>query len=240
MREVTFALEFDVGIDPVMDAFIAHPELRSEAIGTCVRRDLAWQIERVLGPSDALDRIERHRFGDANQVEEVTLSTDDTPHHHERLERSASKLVVYSFLERLHTSDSGMATAARRLDLGHVLQIQRAENCQEWRILLRSGANIDAFYQDIEGKLVDGITLHLGRCGEVDQWQFDSLATVSLLETERYTLEAGIEYGYFETPREVTVSELADQLDLPQSTVSYRLRRAEAKLVKGYVRRSLE
>lgn len=55
---------------------------------------------------------------------------------------------------------------------------------------------------------------------------------------QRATLRAAIEHGYYETPREITISELAAVLDVPQSTVSYRLRQAEAQLAKGYLHRS--
>jgi predicted DNA binding protein len=48
-------------------------------------------------------------------------------------------------------------------------------------------------------------------------------------------LEAAVDRGYFETPREVTLDELAADLDLPGSTVSYRLRRATAELAKSFV-----
>jgi predicted DNA binding protein len=45
--------------------------------------------------------------------------------------------------------------------------------------------------------------------------------------------------GYYETPIETTLDAVADRLDLPRSTVSYRLRRAEAQLVESYLSESL-
>jgi predicted DNA binding protein len=48
-------------------------------------------------------------------------------------------------------------------------------------------------------------------------------------------MAAAVERGYYETPREITVEELAEELDLPRSTLSYRLRRAEAELVRSFV-----
>ncbi|ELZ08665.1 helix-turn-helix domain-containing protein, partial [Natrialba aegyptia] len=41
--------------------------------------------------------------------------------------------------------------------------------------------------------------------------------------------------GYYETPRQIDLSELADRLDVPRSTLSYRLRRAEATLASTFV-----
>jgi predicted DNA binding protein len=48
-------------------------------------------------------------------------------------------------------------------------------------------------------------------------------------------LRAAIEHGYYETPRQIDLSELAAIVDVPRSTLSYRLRRAEARLVKRFV-----
>ena len=240
MRELTFALEFDEGVDPIMDVCLEYPELRADSIGSAVRRDRFWSVERFVGPEEALDRIERVRFGTDTPRAEMTATPCNAERHHELLERSASTLVTYSYVERLHTCNSVVALAARHLDLGHVFQTQRREECQEWRLLMRSEANVDVFYEAVNEHLRDGITLHIGRLGEVNRWEFDSLATVSLSGTERDTLRAAIEHGYYETPREVTVNELAERLDVPQSTVSYRLRQAEAALAKGYFRESAQ
>jgi predicted DNA binding protein len=239
MRELTFALEFDTGADWVMDTFMEYPRLSSDSIASCVRRDRLWQVERFVGPTAALERIERCRVNPGEPREEVTETECKAERHHEILEQSANTLVVYSFIERLHTCNSVMALAARHLDLGHVFQAQRRDNCHEWRLLMRSDENIDVFYNAVEEHLQDGVTLHIGRLGDVERWNFDSLATVSLSRAERDTLLAAIEHGYYERPREITVTELADHLDVPQSTVSYRLRQAESHLAKGYFRRSV-
>jgi len=48
-------------------------------------------------------------------------------------------------------------------------------------------------------------------------------------------VRAAVEHGYYQTPREVETYELAEKLGVPGSTLSYRLRRAEAKLADAYV-----
>jgi predicted DNA binding protein len=48
-------------------------------------------------------------------------------------------------------------------------------------------------------------------------------------------LRAAVEHGYYESPREVDVGDLADHLDVPRSTLTYRLRRAEEHLAKRHV-----
>jgi predicted DNA binding protein len=59
--------------------------------------------------------------------------------------------------------------------------------------------------------------------------------TTGLSPEQEAALRAAVEHGYYETPRDVDVSELATHLDVPRSTLTYRLRRAEEHLAKQYV-----
>lgn len=53
----------------------------------------------------------------------------------------------------------------------------------------------------------------------------------SLTETERETFEAAAREGYYETPRETTLKELAGHFDVSKTAVSMNLRRSERKLL---------
>ena len=66
------------------------------------------------------------------------------------------------------------------------------------------------FYERAEENLRDGVSLRMRRLGPVEQVAYDSLATVSVPQEQRQTLRAAIESGYYETPREVTIAELAE------------------------------
>ncbi|WP_246999083.1 helix-turn-helix domain-containing protein [Halosolutus gelatinilyticus] len=55
----------------------------------------------------------------------------------------------------------------------------------------------------------------------------------SLTETERETFEVASRKGYYETPRETTLDELADHFDVSKTAVSMNLRRGERKLLTG-------
>lgn len=237
MRELTFELEYDEGAEPLMDVFGKHPTLTSDSIASCISRDRFWLIERFEGPSSALDRIKRIKCDDDAPNEEMTEAECGATRHSTLLERTPTTLVVHVFVERLHTCNSVFALAARHLDLGFVIQSRRRNDCHEFRLLMRSDENVDVFVDHVDSHLGDGIGLHLGRFSDVDRWNYDSLATVSMSGKQRETLRAAIEHGYYETPRGITVGELAEELDVPQSTVSYRLRQAEARLAKGYLSR---
>ncbi|MFC4247322.1 helix-turn-helix domain-containing protein [Natribaculum luteum] len=56
-----------------------------------------------------------------------------------------------------------------------------------------------------------------------------------LTDDQRETLHTAYERGYFEEPRGVTQSELADEFDVSQRAVSRRLRRALSRLVGNTV-----
>jgi len=55
-----------------------------------------------------------------------------------------------------------------------------------------------------------------------------------LTERQRELVQTAIEMGYYDTPREASMTDLADELDIAKSTCSETLHRAEEKLVKRY------
>ncbi|GAB7018454.1 helix-turn-helix domain-containing protein [Halostagnicola bangensis] len=58
-----------------------------------------------------------------------------------------------------------------------------------------------------------------------------------LTDRQREVLETAIREGYFEIPRECTLSELADSLGIDKSTASNILRRGQARIIKSFVSR---
>lgn len=58
-----------------------------------------------------------------------------------------------------------------------------------------------------------------------------------LTDRQREVIETAIREGYFEIPRECTLSELADSLEIDKSTASNILRRGEARIIKSFVNR---
>jgi predicted DNA binding protein len=92
-------------------------------------------------------------------------------------------------------------------------------------------------YDTLGSRLAEGVRFRFERFTEVDSWQHSMLAANTLPNEQQETLAVAVEEGYFETPREVTLDELADQLDVPRSTVSYRLRRAVREVVGNFVQR---
>jgi predicted DNA binding protein len=56
--------------------------------------------------------------------------------------------------------------------------------------------------------------------------------TQDLSDVERETLEYAVDDGYFETPRDATLGELADEFDVSKPAVSKNLRRGQERLLE--------
>ena len=59
-----------------------------------------------------------------------------------------------------------------------------------------------------------------------------------LTETQREALVLAYERGYFDTPRETSLEEIADELGITQQSLSSRLRRGHRRLIKATLRSS--
>jgi predicted DNA binding protein len=58
----------------------------------------------------------------------------------------------------------------------------------------------------------------------------------NLTTVERETITAALESGYFQSPREATLSSLADEFDISKPGVSKNLRRSQRKMAESIVR----
>ena len=81
----------------------------------------------------------------------------------------------------------------------------------------------------------EGIALHLEHHDTPTRWGDQFVTVADLPAEQRVALEAAVEHGYYETPRETTAETIAAALDVPQSTFQYRLQRAEAWLATQFV-----
>lgn len=59
--------------------------------------------------------------------------------------------------------------------------------------------------------------------------------TYELTDTQREALVLGYERGYFNSPREASLEELAAELDITQQSLSSRLRRGHRRLIGGAI-----
>jgi hypothetical protein len=69
---------------------------------------------------------------------------------------------------------------------------------------------------------------------EVKYVRQSPVSSALLTERQQSLLLAAVERGYYDTPRQCTLSELAAELDLAKSTLSERLHRLEGKVMKEF------
>ncbi|AWB26521.1 helix-turn-helix domain-containing protein [Halococcoides cellulosivorans] len=231
MRELAFALEYDPGCNAVADALAAHPDARIRSLSVHVTDDRLWRVDHATGGSDALAAIES-AFRDADYYADC-LATDDcgATQTTDVLDRSDDTLVLFSYWERSPVCVSVPHLARDHLGDGLLFDTRHEQRHYTWRIIHSGEGDESAFF----GALEDA----LGECAAIEMLRSGATAATDaeMPAEQRAALRAAVEHGYYETPREVDVSDLAAHLDVPRSTLNYRLRRAEAHLATQFVDR---
>lgn len=235
MREFTFAITYERGADPLADEFIGNPELAADSMAVPLGADAFCRIERFTGPRSALDAVERLRTDPKSAGESVGATPCEATGEYHVVEREPERRVVYSYVEGVAGCTAVHALVGKHLDPGALCESRREGDRHEWRLLLRSDHNVGLFYDALTGGLREGLSFRTGHLGDAEAWDRGPLARAELPGEQRVALREAFRRGYYESPREVSLEELAAQLDIHRSTLSYRLRRAEARLVGSYV-----
>lgn len=234
MREFRFAITYERGADALMDEFVECPELAADSMDVPLGPDAFCRIERFTGPRSALDAVERLRTGTAYDGPSLGETACDAVADHQVLERDPERRVLYSHVEGVAGCTVVHALAGKYLDPGALIETRREGDRHDWRLLLRSDHNVGLFYDALTGGLREGLSFRTGHLREADAWHSGPLERTGLPGEQRVALREAFRRGYYETPREISLEELAAELGIPRSTLSYRLRRAEAELVDAY------
>ncbi len=235
MRELTFAIDYDRGTDPVMDVFTEHPRVGAHSLDVIVDENAFWRMEHVTGPEAALDALEAVRFDDDTCGEAITERRCVAARHHNVIERSTNELVLYSYLAGISGCESVHTLAGKYLPEGSIIETRRRASTCWWRVLMRSDEKIGIFYDELGARLRDGLSFTMGHLQDAKGWRREKSVGVALPDEQEDALRTAVEAGYYDPPRETTLDEIATDLGIPRSTLSYRLRQAESKLVHQYV-----
>jgi predicted DNA binding protein len=238
MRSLVFALQYDPGRNRVADTLAAHPDARIRSLSLHVTAERLWRVDHATGTPAALDDIE-DAFSTADYYADC-LATDDcgATQSTQVLDHTDDTLVLYSYWERTPDCSSVPHIARAHLGDGVLFDTRHEGRHYTWRIIHSGRGDVGAFFDDLEAAV--------GTCAEMEM-----LRTTDTEVARRYgrgkrdelppeqaaALEAAVEHGYYETPRAVDVGELAEHLGVPRSTLTYRLRRAEARLAARHVDR---
>ncbi len=236
MRELVFELNYRPGWNPVADALIDHPEATVRSLSCHVTAEDLRRVDHIEGSTAALGELEE-AYVSAEYFPDC-LVTDDCGASSETrvLERTDGSRVIYCVWNRSERCTSIPHLALEHLGEGLLFETRQQGDRYTWRIVLAGGEAVGSFADALRTAVdgVGGIEL-LRLIDRAPGGAVDSYDSGELSETQRRALHAAVEHGYYETPRGIELSELAERLGVPRSTLSYRLRRAEAELAGRFV-----
>jgi predicted DNA binding protein len=235
MREFAFTLTYETGVDPLMDTLAGAPEARSTALVCPVSDSEVWRLDRVTGPPETVERAAALIADEERDLLSVSDRGCAGTRYSDVLVASARRAVVYTRVSEASRCDAVSLIASRYLEGGVLAEVTRRESEARWRILTESDEKVGMLYDTLGGTLRAGISFRFEHLEDATEPPSNPFASLSLRPEQRQVLELAAERGYYETPRETTLDDLAAELDCPRSTVSYRLRRAEAELVAGFL-----
>jgi predicted DNA binding protein len=236
MRELVFALEYEPGANRVADALADHPDARIRSLSLHVTAERLWRVDHATGSPAALADVE-DTFRRADYYADC-LATEDcgATQRTQVLDHAEETLVLYSYWERSPVCASVPHIARDHLGDGLLFDTRHEGRHYTWRIIHPGDGDPAAFFEDIEAAVGDDARTEMLRtAGDAGPTGALDADVDSLSPPQAAALRAAVEHGYYETPREVDVSELAEHLDVPRSTLTYRLRRAEATLATCHV-----
>lgn len=236
MRELVFALEYEPGTNRVGDALAAHPGASIRSLSLHVTEERLWRVDHASGSTEALSAIEDAFL--ATDYYADCLATEDcgATRSTEVLDRTDGTLVLYSYWERSPVCTSVPHIARDHLGDGLLFDTRNEGRHYTWRIIHSGEGDAAAFFEALEATVGEGVGMEMLRTATADGPTGAADADPSSLSPDQEAaLRAAVEHGYYETPRAVDVGDLAEHLDVPRSTLTYRLRRAEATLANRHV-----
>lgn len=234
MREFVFTIEYESGVDSVADVFIEYPSTLSKSLACSINDDTMWRLDRITGPSAALDRLE-HLLLDTELCNECPNRPACQSHReYELLARDATSCTIYTYRSEIDRCRTLPHLAREHLGDGLLYETQRRGDQYEWRILMRNDAHVGRLYDAMQADLPEGLSVDLSHLTEPTHWTDEAITAAELPYEQREALELAVEYGYYETPRETSLSDLAADVGIPQSTLQYRLQRAESWLATRF------
>lgn len=239
MREFGFTMEYDEGADPVMDVFIRNPEMYNEADSISVSTAGLWRVDSFTGPEPALQELEE--VYTSNLVCNDCLGVHqecDAVWRYQVIQEETGYRSIYSYLKQINYCHSVPFLSLTNHGNGLFFDAQRNQDTYHWRVLLPTSARAGDLYDDIEEGLPPGISVGMTQLKQPESWGETDSGFGDLPHEQLDSLVTAVEMGYYETPREVTLNEIAERLGVPESTCRYRLRRAESWLTKNFIRRN--
>ncbi|WP_458206693.1 helix-turn-helix domain-containing protein [Haladaptatus sp. NG-SE-30] len=230
MREYVVRFTHKRGIYPLRDIFIDYPDLVATSLAISVSPDTSWRVERVTGPEDALNALETV-YLDPDICNECIYPHPacDAQHEYEVLEREPTACTIYRSTAEESFCYSVSALAVSILGDGLVFHATQHGPHYKWRVLVPANRDLGAFQDTIQSDLPADVSFTVRRVGAPEKWRYGHQSCKTDIPCkQRKPLETAMRLGYYEYPREASLEDIAAELEMPLTTLRYRLRRAEA------------
>lgn len=236
MRELVFALEYEPECNRVADTLAEHPDAWIRSLSLHVTDDRLWRVDHATGTPDALADIEDAFLNSDYYADCLATEDCDATQTTQILDYTEDTLILYSYWERTPLCSSIPHIARDHLGDGLLFDTRHESRHYTWRIIHSGEGDVSAFF--------DELATAVGDCARTEILRTAATSTSANNTNERTTqlspeqeaaLQAAVEHGYYESPREIDVGGLAEHLNVPRSTLTYRLRRAEEHLAKQHI-----
>ena len=236
MRELIFELDYYPGWNPVADTLAEYDEASIRSLSCHATADNLWRVDHIRGSSDALSAL-KNAYKTVDYFPDCLVTDDcEADSNTQVLDRTDDSLVIYCVWERSDICTSVPHLALEYLGEGVLFETQQEGHQYIWRLILPGSGNIGRFSDELRAEIEEVGGMELLRLTEHSPGRDHPAAQggEELPTEQRQALHAAVAHGYYETPRKIEVTELADELGIPQSTLSYRLQRAEAHLATRF------
>lgn len=240
MRELVFALEYEPGCNRVADTLATHPDARIRSLSLHATAERLWRVDHATGTPDALAAIKDAFLTSDYYADCLATDACGASQTTQVLDQTTDALVLYSTWERTSRCASIPHTARKHLGNGAPFETRHEGRHYTWRIIHSGTGDVPAFFDDLDDAVSICAQMEILRAAGTSTSTSDTDRGPNDLSIDQEdALRAAIEHGYYKTPRTVDVSDLAEHLDVPRSTLTYRLRRAEEQIMAMYADHNL-
>ena len=229
MRELVVTLSYDRGVDPVTDVFVDEPGLVATSVDVSVTDERLARVDCPSGPPGAVEAL-GEVYLDPTRCTECTAPSDrcDAERSYGVVDDGRDGWTVYTFHADVSFCDSVPFHARHRLPPGALFASCRRGSRHEWQVLMRSDRAVGDLYDALVEGLPDRVTVSFERPASPERWAERTGTVADLPLAQHAVIETAVAMNYYEPPRGATLADLSAALEVPQSTLRYRLRRAEA------------
>lgn len=213
MRTATVRIEpRSRGLHPADAEMAAHPDVEREA------------LDHVTSLADGTGVVLCRFRGDASAIDRVFSTDDDVIDHH----LTVADGVVYAYV---HFEPTETTEALLELRRAHEVVVKMPIRwLSDGRIEVTAVGDDRTLQRAVDG-IPDTLDVELVEIGEYEPTAEDPGALLTDRQVE--VLDAAIEVGYYEEPRESTQADVADTVGLAPATVGEHLRRIEGKVLRS-------